>query len=202
MRKSLIILIACSTLFIGCKSNKTAPESTNSEHATKQPHGEKDEQEPPLSPEPPRSLESGIWTHANPNDLPDLEKAINPSKCEVWQCNYKALWIELSRVASNEYVQIMLPTKNGLQLFNLENSGVMAPELAAKFPEIKSYKGSSSDQGTSARVDTNEKGLFAEFKNGNDIILLAPYFQGSKTIYTAYNKEDLPKIPRDENFEK
>ncbi len=152
---------------------------------------------PPLPPEPPASLKDDIWTHANPDDLPDLERIVNLSKYQVWQCNYNGLLEKFS----GEQVQVMLPTENGLQLFNLENSRVMAPELATKFPEIKSYKGSSTDKATSARVDINEKGVFAEFKNDCSIILLAPYLKGSRTIYTVYIKEDLPKTHRNETFE-
>ena len=198
MRLSIIMLIACITLLAGCKSNKKTPEQATPSDSSENASKSEADNNPPPAPEPPASLESDIWTHANPDDLPDLERAVNPTKYQVWQCNYSVLLEKFS----DEEVQVMLPTKNGLQLFNLENSGVMAPELAAKFPEIKSFKGSSTDRSTSARVDTNEKGLFAEFKNGTDIILLAPYLKGSKTIYTVYNKEDLPKIPRDENFEK
>ena len=198
MRNTSIIIIILLTVFVGCKSNKKTPELESTGVATTDRPAEVSTTNPPPAPEPPSSLESDLWTHINPEDLPDLEKAINPTKSDVWQCNYDLLLEKLS----DENVQIMLPTAAGLQLFNLENSGVMAPELAAKFPEIKSYKGSSTDRATTARVDANERGLFAEFKNGSDIILLAPYLKGSKTIYTVYNKEDLPKIPRDENFEK
>jgi hypothetical protein len=198
MRISKVMLIACITILAGCKSNKKTPEQAPPSDSVENASNSEAEISPPPTPEPPQSLESDLWTHMNPDDLPDLERAINPPKYQVWQCSYTTLLEKLS----SEQVQVMLPTENGLQLFNLENSGVMAPELAAKFPEIKSYKGSSTDRATSARVDTNEKGLFAEFKNGSDIILIAPYLKGSKTIYTVYNKEDLPKIPRDENFEK
>jgi hypothetical protein len=177
----------------GCKSNRQTNESSSNNEAVA---GEAVQNQTP--PPPPKPLNSEFWSRIDEADLPDLERAINPTNQDLWQCQYDDLLYSIS----NENIELMLPTDQGIQVFNLVNSGTMSPELAAKFPNIKSYKGKSLDGSISARVDTNEKGLYAEFKTGSDIILLAPYLKGSRTIYTVYNKEDLPKIPRDESFEK
>ncbi|GAB5538886.1 MAG: hypothetical protein Salg2KO_09890 [Salibacteraceae bacterium] len=77
----------------------------------------------------------------------------------------------------------------------------MSPALAEKFPEIKSMKGQSADATIQARVDTNEEGLFVEYKQNDKTFVLSPYLKGSKAYYAFYSKENAEKQPRDEDFD-
>lgn len=198
MRVFQIMVLSFVILVVGCKSNKQTSAIDEAEIVGVENPPKTEPSTPPPPPEPPASLESSMWIHANPDDLPDLERAISPSKFDAWHCDYDQL---LSKLNGDE-VQLLLPASEGLEMFNLTISGVMSEALAAKYPNIKSYKGRSTDRSTTARVDTNEKGLFAEFKTDGKTILIAPLFMDSKTIYCVYNKIDLPQNPRDESFEK
>lgn len=143
------------------------------------------------------SEEQALWAEYSPDDLPDLERRIDPTSYTVWICQYDLLISSLKELPT----EIVLPAKEGLQNYKLENASTMSPELAAKFPQIKSMKG-VSEEGWSARVDTNEEGLFAEFKQNGEVYVLSPLLAGSKTYYALYNKNDLDKQPRDDDFEK
>ncbi len=143
------------------------------------------------------SEEQVLWAEYSPDDLPDLERRIDPTSYTVWICQYDLLISSLKESPT----EIVLPAKEGLQNFKLENASTMSPELAAKFPQIKSMKG-VSEGGWSARIDTNDDGLFAEFKQNGEVYVLSPILAGSKTYYAFYNKNDLDKQPRDDDFEK
>ena len=178
-------------LFASCKSNKPAPEASDKASVPVEQTAES-----PKSAEIP-SLENSVWTEYKEMDLPDLERRISPASYSLWQCDYSKLMESLSGSSA----ETQLPIEDQLQLFQLENSGTMSEALAAKFPEIKSYKGYSADKTYSIRMDTNEKGLFAEIKNGKEIMLLEPFLEGNKTFYVLYEKLSLPKASR-EDFEK
>ena len=181
----LILLIA------SCKSNKTASEPVAQPATPVETTAES-----PKTKDLP-SLENSIWTSYKDMDLPDLERRISPTGYSLWQCDYA----QLMESMAGSSAELLLPIDDQLQLFQLENSGTMSEALAAKFPEIKSYKGYSSDKTYSIRMDTNEEGLFTEIKNGKEIMLLEPFLKGSKTFYVLYEKSSLPNVPR-ENFEK
>lgn len=139
---------------------------------------------------------SDLWVNSDSEHLPDIEMRVHPSAFEVWKCNYESFTKNLG----NETTSIEIPTPQGLLLFEIENSGTMSEALSAKFPEIRSYKGKSKDGQFIARMDTNEKGLFVELSRTGDKWLLAPLFDGNKTIYGLYHESALPSNERDATF--
>ncbi|MCK4705497.1 MAG: hypothetical protein KAT90_08465, partial [Gammaproteobacteria bacterium] len=72
--------------------------------------------------------------------------------------------------------QIDLPMPyGGLQTFNVVESSVMAPELAAKFPEIKTYKVIASNDPTITGVlDTGSKGFHAYLFTAEGEVFIDP----------------------------
>ncbi len=76
---------------------------------------------------------------------------------------------------------------------------VMAPELAKKFPNNKSYVGRSlTDKSTSIRFSVNQLGVYAMiFKAGEEVEYLDPYNK-DRSQYMVYRRSDLPK--KDQNF--
>lgn len=183
-------------LFVSCSSNKnstkdstTATSKTVSEEVFEAPGTS---QAPRLTPEP-----NSVWSLYDVDDLPDLERRLEPNSFVLWKCNYDRLMTDLV----GDDIHVLLPVENELILFTLQNSGTMSEALVEKYPTIKSYKG-ASENGTTARVDTNDEGFFAEFKNGSNIWLVAPYLKGSKTYYIFYEKSSLPPQSREDSFEK
>jgi len=141
--------------------------------------------------------ESELWQKYDEADLPDLEKRISPSSFELYRCDYSSV---VSTLHSNS-AELELPTKQGYVIFILENSSTMNEELAAKYPEIKSFKGKSTDGRLSIRLDTNAEGLFAEITGIETKQLISPLLKGNTTFYALHNEDALPQSPRDESFD-
>ena len=141
--------------------------------------------------------EGALWSAYDESNLPDLERRINPSSFDLYKCDYN----ELMRTLNGENPSIEIPTKKGLITFALVNSNTMNEALAAKYPEIKSYKGKSSDGTLSIRLDTNEKGLFAEVTGVEFKNLLNPILSGNKTYYALYTEDAITPSPRDKSFD-
>jgi hypothetical protein len=144
----------------------------------------------------PTTTTSDIWFKSDSEHLPDTEMRVHPASYDVWKCNYELF----TKPLAEEALSLEIPTPQGLLLFEIENSGTMSEALAAKFPEIRSFKGRSKDGQFIARIDTNEKGLFVELSSTNDKWLLAPLFDGNKTIYGLYHESALPSNERDATF--
>lgn len=140
--------------------------------------------------------ENSLWSTYEKNDLPDLEKRIEPSEYTLWKCDYE----QLMSVLQGEHPSMELPAGERLVTVKLENSGTMSETLAEKFPHIRSFKGISSDGAVQVRVDTNDEGLFAEFRSAEGKMLLSPLLKGSKTYYAVYREDVLPGSPRDETY--
>lgn len=101
--------------------------------------------------------------------------------------------------AKNSPVIISLPLPNGgFGRFRIVESPVMAPELAAKFPEIKTYAGQGIDDGTAnVRFDVTPHGFHASILSAYGRIYIDPYSQNDVTNYISYYTEDLSRDPND-----
>ncbi len=182
-------------ILIGCSSNKSA--NSNQKPATI--HTEESvENQPTENPEPSetQAAQNETWQLYNASDLPDLEKRIEPSNFTLYKCDFLAL---LKQLDKNE-ITIDLPMIDQMRSFQLENSNTMSEELAAKFPNIKSYKGKSEDGIYAIRLDTNEEGLFVEISSPQSKQLISPILKGNTTFYALCRSQDLPKTQRDASF--
>lgn len=189
------ILFICAILIsvAGCSSSKKVPV----EAAVSEPLVEEKAPEPVYEESPQEIAESELWQWYDEADLPDLERRISPSEFVLYHCEYASF---LSSLGANT-VEVELPTTNGMVLFILENSNTMNEELAAKFPDIKSFKGKSDDGKLSVRLDANQEGLFAEISGVETKQLISPFLKGNKTFYALYGEDALPKSPRDQSFD-
>lgn len=140
-----------------------------------------------------------LWRTYSKDDLPDLEKRIEPAEYSVWKCNYEQL-LQSFGGQDTSIVYVALPTEGGVQTFHLMTSGAMNSELAKKFPGIRSYKGRSQNGDIQARVDINDLGVFAEFRSGEGKSLLAPLLAGSREYYALFRESALPGSPRDDTY--
>lgn len=179
----------------GCSSSKKKPIEQAEVNPTPSMQENTIESEP--TPETLKVTESEFWHSYNEADLPDLEKRISPSSFELYQCEYASL---LSSLRSST-AELELPTQQGFKTFFLENSNTMSEELAAKYPEIKSYKGKSRDGELTIRLDANAEGLFAEITGIETKQLISPLLKGNTTFYALHNEDALPQSPRDESFD-
>ena len=182
MRYLFIFLIPA--LLVGCKS---------SESAESQPE-----------PTPTESTESivvdgSLWQEMPANEVEAADKLIEPKDFKLYKLDYDKMMQQLD---ASENVVITIPSVDGMLEFTLTNSNTMSPELAAKFPEIRSFKGESKNSDHKLRLDTNEKGLYAEITSTEETQLIAPYVKEMKTYYVLYLKSNLENTnPRDKSFE-
>lgn len=131
------------------------------------------------------------------------ERKIQPSVFNTYQLNYDGIAaalalapMEFTASAKQQPVLLNLPQADGtMRTFRVWESPVMAPELAAKYPGIRTYAGNATDgSGTMVRLGTGYKGFYAfMFPPNGDIQSVRPYADGQNTYYMAYHVKDLPR---------
>lgn len=153
---------------------------------------------------PGRQGESDIWQDVDELTLRDNDQGrqIIPEKYRLVKADMAALDerlsqapLEFSQAARRSQVILPLPLPDGsLGRFSIEESPIMAPELAADFPEIKTYRGFGLDDSTaSIRLDRTPAGFHGQILSVNGTAYIDPYRLGDVTHYISYYKQDLKR---------
>jgi hypothetical protein len=102
---------------------------------------------------------------------------------------------EFSDESRTKSVTLFLPQPDGsLQRFSILESPVMAPELAARYPEIKTYLGKGIDDPSAlVRLDLTPLGFHAMVLSPNGNIFVDPYSLGDVENYISYYTTDYIK---------
>ncbi|HSH05815.1 MAG TPA: hypothetical protein VLL52_25075, partial [Anaerolineae bacterium] len=90
---------------------------------------------------------------------------------------------------------LTLPVPDGRDArFRLVNSPIMAPELAAQFPQIQTYLAQGIDDPTAtARLDWTPQGFHAIILSSEGIVYIDPYQKNDTTHYISYYAHDYQK---------
>ena len=76
----------------------------------------------------------------------------------------------------------------GLTTFHVVESPVMAPALSQKYPQIKTYKVRSTDDGNvSGRVDIGPNGFHAYINSPGGVVYINPDTETTDVYFSFYN---------------
>lgn len=142
-----------------------------------------------------------IWQEVDDSALRQnsLQRSIVPQSYRTFSLNKIVLnsllgnsSMEFSDAARSEQLIMTMPMPDGtFARFSVEESPIMEPELAAKFPEIKTYRGQGIDDPTAtARFDLLPSGFHSMILSASGTVLVDPYAKGDTDDYISYFKAD------------
>lgn len=144
----------------------------------------------------------GVWRDIDEKTIGTRERVIIPTAYRTIELNQQALFdildrapMEFTDAARNSRIVLSLPFPDGsFQRFNLELSPIMEPQLAAQFPEIKTYRGQSlDDPAVVTRFGWTLFGFHAIILGPQGTVYIDPYGKGDQVNYNSYFKRDYQK---------
>ena len=144
--------------------------------------------------------EDRVWRNTEAEDLnsdrviPPFQRALSLDAAAQRQVLRRAP-LEFTKDARNTQVVMMLPMPDGTSArFRIEQSPVMAPQLAQRFPEIKTYRGRGLDDPTAVtRFDMTPAGFHAIVLSTKGTVIIEPAARGRGGQYVSYDQQDAPK---------
>ena len=142
----------------------------------------------------------GIWRIVDKTSLRPRVESASPRAYQVVELHEDALSQALANVpmefsddAKTVQVAISLPMPEGkFARFRIEESPVMEPELAAQFPEVKSYRGQGIDDPTAtARFDWSPDGVHGIVLSANGNVFISHYSADDHKNFISFFKDDL-----------
>jgi len=143
----------------------------------------------------------GFWTKAaRPGPARGRTVAVHAQKFRPLTLNTTRLRSVLARAprertiaARNDPLVVSLPAPDGaFQLFALQQSAIMAPGLARRHPEIKTYSGRGiTDLSATIHADLSPLGFRASIRSVNGAWYIDPYYVGRNPgPYASYYARD------------
>jgi hypothetical protein len=145
-----------------------------------------------------------MWQGIEASSLdPAAERLIVPAVYRTVRLDQMALTqalaaapMEFTREAAQNPGIIFLPMPDGtMARFRFEESPVIEAGLAAKFPNLKTYRAQGiDDPAASARFDWLPTGFHAIILSSSGTVLIDPYAKGDTTNYITYWKRDAANL--------
>ncbi|MBC8042065.1 MAG: hypothetical protein IAF08_01355, partial [Rhizobacter sp.] len=123
--------------------------------------------------------------------IPLKYRTVSVQRSQLEQ-RFQAAPAEKSQRLQTSSSVIELPLPDGTSgRFRFVLSPVMAPELAAKYPEIQTYAGQGiDDPAATVRFDLTPKGFHAMILSPSGTVFIDPYSTASTDAYISYYKKD------------
>ena len=124
-----------------------------------------------------------------PPDRQALPPWVRPPRGRPFLLRHAALQAVLARPQPAE---LLLPLPDGtLARFSFVEAPVMSPELARRFPRIRTYVGQGlDDPSASVRFDWTPAGFHAQILSPHGAVYIDPYSRNDTEIYTSHFKRD------------
>ena len=150
-----------------------------------------------------QNLRNGLWQEIDESSISSSnQRTITPLAYRTFALDNEALGQlltsaprEFSRAARSSPLIITVPMPDGtLARFSVEESPIMEPELAAQFPQIRTYRGQGiDDPSATTRFDWTAEGFHAVVLSNLGSVYVVPYAKGDTTNYISYYTRDLPE---------
>ncbi len=147
-----------------------------------------------------QTLASNFWTvKPETQEMLSGKRQIVPDKYMVYTLDVQGLKnqllnapLEFTMAAKQSTVVITLPMPDGSwNSFSMVESPIMQPELAAKYPFIKTYSGSGiNNQPSWVRIDFTQWGFHALIRTAENDIYIDPYSMQTTSDYLVYFRKD------------
>ena len=148
---------------------------------------------------------NSFWTEIDKSKASSSElhfRKTEPIKATFYNLNLEALKRVLVNAPQredlnvNSNLNITLPAPNGkLEVFKVVEASVMASELQARYPELRSYTAQSvNNPGTVLRFSITNKGLHVMGSSPKDGTFYVDPYSKLGNNYIVYNKKDLPAL--------
>jgi len=143
--------------------------------------------------------ESPEWIDVSAGDIPQVgDRPTVPDRHRTVAVDIDELtcFLEsapLERTEGAKPIEFALPLPDGsFGRFAILESPIMAPELAARFPEIRTYSGVGLDDRTAtARLSITPMGFHAYILSAGESVYIDPYQRQDVTHYQSYFRNDL-----------
>ncbi len=140
------------------------------------------------------------WVEINDKNLASRnaeEREIIPAEYKVFQSDFTNIKASLTDISTKAEGDILIPMANGkISSFSVYEAPVMRPKLAAKYPNIRSYKG-VNETGDIVRFDVSPYGFRASILTEKGEIYIDPYVKGQTENYIVYYVDDFMKNTND-----
>ena len=119
-------------------------------------------------------------------------RQIVPDKYEVFDLQESMFKEALARLDASNEIEISLPLPDGEEaIFRTKYDPVMHPDLAAKYPQIRTYKViNPEDKGEWGRIDMTPKGFHGIIFSKKGTIYIDPFATDTPGKYISYYKKD------------
>ncbi len=144
----------------------------------------------------------GMWTKLDSSvlEMHQGEPLISLKQINLYDLNEGAISETLQKAPleftpgyQDHAVTITVPNPNGkLAQFRVVESPIMEPELAAQFPDFKTYRGNGiDDPAATIRFDVTIHGFRAQVLSPDGNYYVDPYYKGQTEFYSSYSRSDV-----------
>ena len=144
-----------------------------------------------------------FWETIDTNEVTNIEgiRDLFPNRANYLKLNVNRIRQFLQRIPNESTtpveqstVTITIPLPNDERVtFKIVSYDMLEPALAARFPDIKNFKGVAvNDPNCTLRFDWTGRGFRGMIRWKGELIFIDPYTRNTKEYYLSYFKKDYP----------